>query len=280
MIHKEVPAFRADLHCHSTCSDGTLSPKEIVDLAKSLGLSGLSITDHDTICAYKSSLPYAGEIGIKMISGVEFSTEHKGVSVHILGYSFSLKNPAVHEFCLKHKERREKRCLAILELLRLHQMPILKEEIHSLQPKGNIGRPHIALAMVKKGYVQSVEKAFTRYLGDGRPCYVKGEAFSVEESIDLIHQANGIAVIAHPHLIKPPAILNDLLNMDFDGLEGYYASIGSRTHVDWIELAKKRNWIVTGGSDFHGEIKPNHALGSSWVGQEVFDRLHDHFLSA
>lgn len=279
MRHKEMPPFRADLHCHSTCSDGTLSPKEIIDLAKSLDLLGLSITDHDTIHAYKTVLPYAEEMGIKMISGVEFSTEHKGVSVHILGYSFSLKNQAISEFCLKHKERREKRCLAILELLSDHRMPILEEEIYALQPTGNIGRPHIALAMVQRGYVQSVEEAFKRYLAEGKPCYIKGKAFSVEESIDLIHQANGLAMIAHPHLLKHSSLLNDLLKMNFDGLEGYYASIGHRTYLDWIELAKKKEWLITGGSDFHGNIKPN-ALGSSWVNQDVFEKLHNHFLAA
>jgi len=270
-----MTTFRADLHCHSTCSDGTLTPHEILDLAKSLDILGLSITDHDTIQAYHTALPYAEEVGIEMIPGVEFSAEHKGMSVHVLGYAFSLDNDAIHAFCLHHKERRRKRCRAILELLRKHQMPLAEDTINALQPNGNIGRPHIALAMVNNGYVASVKEAFDKYLGDSKPCYVKGEAFSVEETIDLIHQAQGLAVIAHPHLIKSSSLLDDLLDMGFDGIEVYYASLHAQ-HRNWAEIAKKKHWLMTGGSDFHGAIKPHNSLGSSWVDEETFNRLRNH----
>lgn len=270
--------FRADLHCHSTFSDGTLSPEEIIDLAKASGLLGISITDHDTIGAYTIALPYSKRVGIEMISGVEFSAAHQGVSVHILGYAFSLDHPAITEFCLRHKERRLKRIKTLVELLSKHEMPVTEQDIQALQPMGMIGRPHVALAMMQKGYVTSVQQAFREYLSPGKPCYVPGNAFSVEETLSVIHQANGFAVIAHPHLIKETAIVKDLLSMNFDGLEGYYSRFHLREEQRWIDIAKHKGWLITGGSDFHGTVKPHISLGCSWVNEQTFSILHQHFL--
>lgn len=269
--------FRADLHCHSTCSDGTKTPQEIVSLAKTLGLSGLSITDHDTVEAYKEAVPYAQELGIQLITGVEFSTVHKGESVHILSYRFPLDSQIIKSFCEKHQQRRADRNMAILRRLALAGMPISETDVaacvHQDDRKHTIGRPHIALAMVKKGYVESIQDAFKRYIGDGKSCYEPGESFSTEETIDLVHQAKGLAIIAHPHLIENGITLQDMLKMPFDGIECYYAKFGPQQSQRWLEIAKKKNWLITGGSDYHGDIKPNLMLGNSFVDQETFDRL-------
>lgn len=273
--------FRADLHCHSTYSDGSLSPQELLRLAKSHALKGLSITDHDTIEAYASAIPAAQEIGIELISGVEFSAMHHQVSVHILGYAFALNHPALHQLCLRHKQRREDRNQAILEKLAAHGMPVTKEDIEdclsSLLPheKCTIGRPHIAQVLVKKRYVETVYEAFGKYLGEGKPCYARGDPFTVEETINVIHQAQGLAIIAHPHLIKDSQTIYHLLGMNFDGLEGYYALFAQNQIERWLKIGKKKNWLITGGSDFHGDIKPSIPLGCSWVGEETFRRLQD-----
>ena len=269
--------FRADLHCHTTCSDGTVSPREIIKLAKQVGMSGLSITDHDTIEAYQSAVSCAKTEGLELIPGVEFSTTHRGVSIHILGYAFSLKSDAIHSLCKKHRERRIKRYLAILEKLEQNDMPISEGELLSAHPEGSIGRPHIALAMMQKGYVSSVDQAFKKYLGEGKLCYTKGHAFPVEETIDVIHKGGGLAVIAHPHLIRNASITQDLLNMPFDGIEGYYARFPPSEELKWIEIGKEKGWFITGGSDFHGEVKPHLPLGCSWVGPETFQLLSDHY---
>lgn len=275
--------FRADLHCHSTCSDGSLSPTELIQLAKQLNLQGLSITDHDSIEAYPNALPAAKAAGIEIVSGVEFSAEHKDVSVHVLGYSFALNDPIMRHLCEQHKLRRQTRNRAILERLAAHNMPLTEEDIIACttqdmpQSQHTIGRPHIAQAMVKKGYINELLDAFRLYIGEGKPCYVPGKAFHVDETIDLIHKAKGFAILAHPYLIKETHIIPELLKLPFDGLEGYYARLTSGQYDRWIKIAQNKNWVITGGSDFHGDIKPNNPLGCSWVGEETFRILQQRF---
>jgi 3',5'-nucleoside bisphosphate phosphatase len=277
--------FRADLHCHSTCSDGTSTPQEVVQLAKSIGLSGLSITDHDTIDAYTEAMPAAKEAGIELIPGVEFSCTHDGSSVHIIAYAFPLENKLIQDFCLKHKESRTKRNKEILRLLNLQKIAISEEDVMAVissnqsQERRVIGRPHIALAMMKKGYVSTIKEAFQKYLGEGKSCYASRNSFPVEDTIKLIHEAKGLAVIAHPHLINDTAVLKALLAMPFDGLECYYARFNADVSKRWLKIAEHRNWFVTGGSDYHGDIKPNNPLGSSWIDNERFEILRQHFRS-
>ncbi len=168
--------FRADLHCHTTCSDGTATPAEIINLALQNKLSGLSITDHDTIDAYAEALPLAKECGIPLVSGVEFSASHKGTSVHLLAYSFGLNSEIIRNFCLKHKQRRIDRNKIIIERLAKAGMPLMPEDISQLTPDfhSSIGRPHIAAVMVKRGYAESIQDAFNRYIGEGKPCFAEG----------------------------------------------------------------------------------------------------------
>lgn len=272
--------FRADLHCHSTCSDGSLSPVEIVQLAKQIGLSALSISDHDTIEAYKSAAPAAKEAGIALLTGVEFSAMLNGVSVHILAYGFSAEDPIIQALCDQHTERRHHRNSQMLELLAKHGMPISEEELAAAcspdleQPsKHSTGRPHIALAMMRKGYIDSVHDAFARYLAEGKSCYAPGDSFSVEETLDIIHKAKGLAVIAHPHLQKSNKTLKKLLEMNFDGMECYYGNFPPQRHQKWLKIALNKNWLITGGSDFHGTIKPHIPLGCSWIDEERFQTL-------
>lgn len=270
--------FRADLHCHTTCSDGTVDPEEIVKLAIINGLSGLSITDHDTIDAYGKAVPIAKEKELPLISGVEFSALHRDMSIHILAYSFSLDSPLIKDFCSQHHLRRVQRNRSIIERLAAHGLSLDEQTIEDLLTSHRtIGRPHIALALLQKGYVSSLQEAFQLYLGDNKPCYVPGQNFSVEETIDLIHKAKGFAIIAHPHLIENSALLHDVLNMQFDGIEAYYGRLSSQQHERWLNIGKQKGWLITGGSDFHGDIKPNISLGSSWVGEEIFKVLQEQF---
>lgn len=268
--------FRADLHCHTTCSDGTLTPAEIILLAKQNGLSGLSITDHDSITAYPIAIPAAKKAGLELISGVEFSAIHNGVSVHILGYSFALDHAPIHAFCERHQERRLRRNQEIIRRLTANNMPLTEADVEACtfndptSSKHTIGRPHIAQAMVKKGYVDTMSNAFKLFLGEDKPYFVKGTSFSVEETIAVIHDAKGFACIAHPHLIKENQIIPQLLNLNFDGLEGYYARLTPVQNDRWVKIANKKNWLITGGSDFHGDIKPLIDLGASWVNNETF----------
>lgn len=273
--------FRADLHCHTTCSDGTVNPRDIIQLACDSNLQGLSITDHDTIAAYEEAFPIAQSKNLLLISGVELSAVHREENVHILAYSFSPVSSIIKQFCLRHHQRRELRNQKILHLLTAKGMPLALEDLPqnllTPQPTHSIGRPHIALAMMKKGYVQSIQQAFHLYIGEGKPCYAPSAAFSIEETLEVIHRANGLAVIAHPHLIENVGILRDLLEMNFDGIEGYYARFPSSAHERWLKIGTRKGWLITGGSDFHGSIKPNLRLGCSWVNAETFTILQRHF---
>lgn len=262
--------FRADLHIHSTFSDGTFTPKEIVLLAKEIGLKGLSITDHDTIEAYDTLFDLTKEHGLEVITGVEFSTYCNGQSVHILGYNFDVHNENLLKFCKSHQERRKERNLAMLKKLKAVGKEIKEEEILAFNDKST-GRPHIALAMINRGYVSSVQEAFNLYLGENKPCYVQGKIFSIEETMEIIHGAGGIAVIAHPHLVTPPSLLNHVLKLPFDGIECWYSRFSPDHEARWIAIADKNGWIKTGGSDFHGAVKPQTPLGCSWVNRERFD---------
>ena len=273
--------FRADLHCHTTCSDGTVSPRDIIQLASDIGLQGLSITDHDTIAAYEEAIPAAHAKKLLLISGLELSATHRQTSVHILAYSFSLASAIIRDFCQRHQQRRQLRNQTILHLLNLQGLPLsldnLTQDLPFSSSTHSIGRPHIALAMVRKGYVRTIQQAFHEYIGEGKPCYAPGAAFSVEETLEVIHKANGLAMIAHPHLIENVGILKDLLNMNFDGIEGYYARFPPSAHERWLKIGAHKRWMITGGSDFHGAIKPNIPLGSSWVQAETFAILQQRF---
>lgn len=270
--------FRADLHCHSTCSDGSLSPEELVHMAIEIGLSALSITDHDCIEAYKQAAPLAKKLGLELLNGVEFSSVLDGVSVHVLGYGFSLDDAYIQELCEKHALRRGKRNKKILDLLAEHGMPISEEELAKVastadQTKNAIGRPHIAQCMVNKGYVKDIKEAFKKYISDGSSCFAMGEPISTQETIDIIHKANGVAIIAHPHLISDSKTLLKLLKMNFDGIECYYSKFSLSENERWLKIAHNKKWLITGGSDFHGSVKPLIPLGCSWIPEENYTAL-------
>lgn len=269
--------FRADLHCHSTFSDGLKSPHELIDLALAIGLRGLSITDHDTTRAYPDALEYAKKKGLLLLNGIEFSAHYQAEPVHVLGYGFCTKSEEIAGLCARHQKRREERNQAILDKLRRLGISILPEELEGVQ--GTIGRPHIAHLLVVKGIVGSVKEAFARYLAEDKLAYVAGRSVSVEETIEVIHQAQGIAVLAHPHLIKRSTTIRGVLKMPFDGLECYYAHFSIEQVKKWIDLARQKGWFVSGGSDYHGDLKPYNALGSSWVDKERFELLYDRFLA-
>lgn len=272
--------FRADLHCHSDYSDGSMSPEDLVDHAAAIGLKGLSITDHDTIGAYEKAMCRAEECDVLLLPGVEISASYKETSVHILGYSFHHKSASVHSLCQKRLEQRYRRNKKIVGLLRGKGIVFDEEDLLFLGEEGgneklfSVGRLHIAQVLQRKGFVSNIQEAFDRYIGDNKPCYDPGERCSVEEAIKAIRQGGGVAVLAHPHLIKRRRAVRDLLKMDFDGLEGYYARLPLSQEKKWLDFAKERGCLLTGGSDFHGTSKPHVEMGCSWVSEEVFMFLY------
>lgn len=266
--------FKADLHCHTTCSDGTFSPEELLLHAQKIGLSGLSITDHDTIDAYAVAIPLAKELGLVLGSGAEFSCLFQDMSVHVLGYDFDLKSPAIAALCQRHALRRLERNRVILEKLKRMNKPIEEEEL--LKMGKNIGRPHIAHLMVEKKYVATIQQAFSLYIGDEQPCFYRGAVCSVEETLEILHSARGKAFLAHPHLLRSNRKIRELLKLPFDGIECYYAKFPADQEKRWLKMAQERGLLISGGSDFHGSIKSYLPLGASWVDEQRFQQIFQH----
>lgn len=264
--------FRADLHCHTTFSDGSMTPEQLLIHAKEIGLSGISITDHDTIEAYAVAPAIAKELGLLLGNGVEFSSVFQDLSIHILGYDFDLESKAILDLCERHRNRRKDRNKAILERLSRLSMPILEEELLAMGER-SIGRPHIALLMIQKGYVSTIKEAFNTYIGDGRPCFVPGDSISSEETLSVIHEGGGKAFIAHPHLLGHANKIKHLLQLPFDGIECHYGRLPPEQEKRWIKIAHEKGWLISGGSDFHGSVKEFIQLGCSWVDEESFHNI-------
>jgi 3',5'-nucleoside bisphosphate phosphatase len=278
--------FRADLHCHSTYSDGSLSPEELLVLAHEVGLQGISITDHDTVDGYSEELfALARSLKIELLVGVEISSQWEEESIHILGYGFDLHSKHFRDFLEEIQQKRRKRNLGILAKLNERGMILHEEELLKYAQQCNrghlssVGRPHIAALLKEKGYVTSYLQAFHLYLKDGGCCYVQSDKYSSQEVIQQIHEAKGKAILAHPHQIIHKRVLKMLFELSFDGIEGNDVHRVLPEQQRWICLAKKKGWIVTGGSDFHGKERSYVSLGSVWICKEVFDQLKNASLS-
>lgn len=271
--------MKADCHCHTHFSDGALSVNDLLERAQSQNLNGLCITDHDTLAAYDTALAIAPQHHLDLISGVEISSEHNKQNVHVLGFAFNLKNVPLIQFLEKIHKTREERNQKILDKLEKLKMPIAMAELKERFPIGIIGRPHIAKCMIAKGYVKTFKKAFEQYLGSKGKAYVSGCFVSVEEAISVIQQAGGFAVLAHPHRIQSKKLINDLLAHPFDGIEAYYANLPQAQATAWVTVAQKKNWLVTGGSDFHEENNYGLDLGSSFTPETTWAILKERYLA-
>lgn len=265
--------MRIDLHIHSTVSDGTLSPAEILTLAQKLDIAAISITDHDTLKGSRDALLCGIPPSVKFLTGVEISSDPPpsftcAGSFHILGYAVDVDNPELNHTLSMLKGSRENRNPRILKLLSDMGIEIALEEVLNLTGGSQIGRPHIAQLMVKKGYARSIDAAFDEYLGNGKPAYVNRFRFECEQTIKAILHAGGIPVLAHPFLlnIKENEVLENLVailtEMGLRGIEVYYPEHTKELVAYYTRLARHYNLLITGGTDFHGAIKPEIKMGS------------------
>jgi len=263
---------RIDLHIHSTASDGTLSPLEILTLAQELNIAAISITDHDTLEGSKDALSCGIPPSVKFLTGVEISADPPpsfsfAGSFHILGYAVDVKNQELNHTLSKLKDSRENRNPLILKRLSSLGIEIALEEVLNLAGGSQTGRPHIAQLMVKKGYVPSIDAAFDEYLGNGKPAYVNRFRFECEKTIQAILNAGGIPVLAHPFLLNiKNEVLENLIatlkEMGLRGIEVYYPEHTQDIIAYYTRLARHYNLLITGGTDFHGDINPEIKMGS------------------
>ncbi len=266
----------ADLHTHTTHSDGTRSPREVIDVARAHGIEIVSISDHDNLAAFFEIKMYAESAGVTLIPGVELSCAYSGVDVHILAYAFDAFDERIDERLRSFRETRQKRGRRMVEKLRSLGYKISSERVEELAAGGAVGRPHVARALVEGRYVASVSDAFDRLIGAGKPAYVEKERFQIDEAVSLFHSAGGVLSVAHPTLY-PDAdrIVPVALDAGVDAVEVFHPNVDEANREKYRNLARFRGKFVTGGSDDHGTVKTSETLGTIRVPENLLGPILD-----
>lgn len=254
-----------DLHIHSTFSDGSMTPSELVALAGRKGLVALSITDHDTMDCVPEALAAGVKENIEVLPGLELSVMCGETSIHLLGYMFDHNNLKLQEFLVQIQEGRKKRNLKIFGKLIELGVNIEREIGLLMANMKQIGRPHIAKILVKKKLAKNINEAFSRYLVPGAPAYVKRPVFKASEAIRVIADAGGLSSLAHPLLIRyenntVETLVDELTALGLDGIEAFYPTHSKKLQQHLVEYAEKNGLICTGGSDYHGNFRPGTYL--------------------
>jgi hypothetical protein len=262
-----------DLHIHSTASDGTLSPPQLVAMAVELGLGAIAITDHDSIAGSREALLEGIPDSLGFLTGVEISAEpppsYPGSgSIHILGYGIRLDDPELNRALEKLQDARKDRNPLIVARLNQLGVPItLKEVEQEAGEGGRPGRPHIAKVMIRKGIATDIDDAFDRYLGNGRPAYIDKFRVDFAAAIQLINAAGGTPVLAHPCLLELESddqldeLLREMVSMGLKGLEVHFTDHSAEQTRCYAELARRYDLLMTGGTDFHGGTHPGTRMG-------------------
>ncbi|HTX35130.1 MAG TPA: PHP domain-containing protein [Bryobacteraceae bacterium] len=269
-----------DLHSHTNESDGTCSPAQLIAEAVAAGVSVLGITDHDTFRGYEQAVPLAHAAGVELVCGIELSTKLQGRSVHLLGYFLAEDGLAgFREWVRDLQVARRERNIRLVARLRELGFDITLEEAEA-RGRGMTGRPHFAQIMVEKGYVPNLRAAFDDYLDESAKGYVYRREPRFDEGVDRIRQAGGIASLAHPIRVKGDVeeMLPSLCDMGLNAIEAYHSDHGPRETELYLSLARHYGLLVTGGSDFHGDVKPGVHLGTGAKGNlhipdDLVDRL-------
>jgi hypothetical protein len=257
-----------DLHAHTTASDGSLSPGELVQMAKDIDLGAVAVTDHDTLDGLPEAVEYGKTLGIEVVQGVEISAEFSPGTMHILGYDFDANHEVLSGKLQALQEARRTRNPQIISKLNALGMDITMEEVTAAAGGGQVGRPHFAKVLLEKSYIGSTKEAFQKYLAKGGPAYVDKFRFYPEEALKVILEAGGLPVLAHPFSLKFAGeselenLVVELVEFGLVGLEVYYSEHTSAMSESYLRLAKKYGLAPTGGSDFHGVTKPAIKLGT------------------
>lgn len=271
-----------DLHVHSNKSDGSISPSDLISEARKKGLTAFALTDHDTVEGIEEAIKAAENADVRVIPGIELSTEYEGKDIHIVGLFIDKEQSAfrkkIQEFVDSRILRNQKMCQKLTEA----GCPLTYEELVGEFPDSVITRAHYAQILLKKGYTKSLKEAFERYIGDRGPCFVPREKITPEDGIKLILSAKGIPVLAHPLLYKMgeerlQKLIDRLKNAGLQALEAIYSTYTPSEEKQMCELAKRNGLLISGGSDFHGNAKPGLEIGTGYgklyVPEEILSNL-------
>jgi predicted metal-dependent phosphoesterase TrpH len=277
-----------DLHIHSSASDGSLTPFEILQLAQKLNLGAIAITDHDSLEGSKEAFRAGIPSSIKFLSDVEISAAYppffsRSGSMHLLGYAIRLDDSDLNQILNKLRQARKNRNPEILKRLEKLGYSLTLDEIRKVAGEGQLGRPHIARAMVQKGYVATMDEAFDNFLGTDKPAYVNKYRIEFIQAVEAITGAGGIPVLAHPGLLgidnesTLKQFIGNLRDIGIRGIEVYYPEHTTRQMKTYAELARRFDLLITGGTDFHGKMMPKIKMGSGmgnlFVPYELYEKL-------
>lgn len=271
------PSSRLDLHLHSTVSDGRLSPTELVSLAHSQGVRVMALSDHDATDGLPEAQAEGARLGVRVIPGVELSTDLPGASIHILGLFLEHLQPHFQDAVRGFREARVTRAQRMVERLRELGVPVRLERVFELAGEGSVGRPHVARALLEAGHVQSMNEAFDRFIGQGKPAYFEGAPLEPRDAVELIHSVGGIASWAHPFELDGQdwrGFLPALLEAGIDGLETYYCrDYGPDAIQSLLDVGAQHDLLPTVGSDFHGFKSLDCLPGSVESPPDLLERL-------
>lgn len=252
----------ADLHLHSHFSDGTFPPEELATRARRSGLSALALTDHDTVEGCPRMAAACAAQGLEFIPGTELTAEHLGSEVHILGYYIEVTHRRLLSELARFQRARQNRIREMCARLQALNVPLQAEAVFALARCNSPGRPHVARSLVNSGHCRSLDEAFERFLKRDRPAWVPKSRVSARDAIALIHEAGGLAVLAHPALNHADHLIPALAAEGLDGLECFHTKHSEEATRRYLALATQHGLLITGGSDCHGESKGRPLIGS------------------
>jgi len=272
--------MRIDLHTHSSVSDGTDTPSELVGKARAVGLDVVGVTDHDTFDGLDEAVAEGDRLGVHVVRGMELSCSRSGSSVHVLAYGADPASPGLAAEMARVRDGRLGRLAGVLAKLAELGMPVSEAEVMAqVGESPSVGRPHIADALIKAGHVRDRQEAFDRFLADGGPAHVHRYTIEVDRGIDLVHDAGGLAVIAHPwgrgrEHVLPPSVLKAMVDdHGLNGIEVDHQDHDDDTRRQLRTLADRLGLLATGSSDYHGTGKLDHDLGCNTTDPEVFTEM-------
>jgi 3',5'-nucleoside bisphosphate phosphatase len=265
----------ADLHLHTQFSDGTFTPEELVERASKLGFAAIALTDHDTVEGCTRAAAACAAANIEFISGTELTAEHADTEVHILAYFVDTQNQVLLTRIAGFQSVRQNRIREMVAALNKLGIPLQAESVFALANCKSPGRPHVARALVKEKLIGSLDEAFERYLKKGRPAWVPKTKMSALEAIKLIHQAGGLAVMAHPGLNRTDEIIPELVAAGLDGIECFHTKHSTTMAERYLGIADKYHLLVTGGSDCHGFSKVKPLIGTVKLPYDHVQKLKD-----